>query len=262
MRWLLLVAIVSCSKGDGKVKQSPEAADAELQSGNADYIYNVYRLPDSNKINEWEEFSRLRFFTRIKLTDNGYPDTVRIAIGIDPDQDGEGVDNLEKMEEIRWVVKPIPVSPLSGLYILPSSQFPTEIGYDVYIHWDRANRQVSKAMLTININRETRRTSEEKLIFAEAEKMPYDQAKAKEMYLERKKFPPPAEQWSLMDMKAFDQLLRLYQLTGSPNEDLDFSEKDYLAGETADEKLKRLAGFADKVVDNFLKTDGVHTTDN
>lgn len=264
MRWLLLAVIISCSKTGGNVKQQPETSDAELESANIDYIYNVYQLADSDKQDEWDEFSRLRFFTRLKLTDNSYPDTVSIAIGIDPALDGEGVDNLEKMEKIRWVVKPLPVSPLPGLYILPSSAipFPMAVNYNVYFHWDHANRQVSKAILVVDINRETRTTTWEKLIFAEAERMPYDQAKAREMYLERKKLSPPAERWSMLDMKAFDQILRLYQLTGSPDEELaEFLEEENLVGETADEKLKRLAGYADKAVDNFLKTSGVHTTD-
>lgn len=261
MRWLLLAVVVSCSKGGGSVKQSPQSADAaEAELANVDYIYNVYKLSDSNKYDDWEEFSRLRFFTRLKLTDSGYPDTVRIALGIDPDQDGPGVDNLEEMEEIRWVVRPIPVIPLPGLYILQSSAISTTIDYNVYLYWDHANQQVTKAILAIRNNMATDRETK-KIIFAEAERLPYDQAKAKEMYLERKKLSPPAEQWSILDMTAFAQMLSLYQLTGSPDKDLEHLAEENLVGETADEKLKRLNSYADKVVDNFLNTSGVHATD-
>ena len=99
-------------------------------------------------------------------------------------------------------------------------------------------------------------------MFAEAERMPYDQATAKKMYLERKTPPSPADQWSILDMVAFDQMISLYQLTGSPEEDLELSEEESLVvGESAHEKLKRLAGLTDKVVDNFLKTSGVHATE-
>ena len=273
MRWLLLLVIVSCAKDGATSKQCCGSADATAES--ADYIYNVYHFSD-DLIQDWGETDQVRFFTRLKLTADGYPDTVHIAIVFDPDQDGEVGDGFKRMEKIRWVVRPIPITSLPGLYILPFTGFPHGLIYHVYMSWDHANRQVSKVMLAIDTTKRealwcTRTPNGEEdcqprkggMVFAEAERMPYDQAQAKSMYLERKTLPAPAEQWTILEMIAFDQMIRLYQLTGSPDENLNLPETtaESVFGDSADEHRQRLIGHADKVVNNFSNTfKGVHAT--
>lgn len=270
-----LVVIASCAKDGADSKQCCESADATAEAG-GDYIYNVYQFPDE-LIQDWGETNRARFFTRLKLTANGYPDTVHLAIALDPDQDGEVDDDNKELEKIRFVVKPLPIASLPGLYILPvPAWLATGSLYHVYMSWDHAKRQVNKVMLVIDTSERegewcTRTSTGERdcqprkggMVFAEAERKPYDQAQARSMYLERKTFPAPAEQWSLSDMVAFAQMIRLYQLTGSPNEDLKLLEttRKNVWGDSADEQRKRLIGYADKVVDNFSNTfKGVQAT--
>ena len=268
MRWLLLVVIVSCSKNGASSKQCGESAEAIAESNDADAIYNVYQFSDE-LIQDWGETNRARIFTRLKLTADGYPDTVHLAIALDPDQDGEVSDDHKKLESLRWVVRPIPITSLPGLYVLPWSSLP-RVGYDysVYMSWDHANRQVNKAMLVVDTTEReaqwcTRTQDGERdcqprkggMVFAEAERMPYDQAQARSMYLERATLPAPAEQWTMLEMVAFDQMLRLYQLTGSPDEDLKLPEtsKDSIFGDGSGERRKRLIGYSDEVVNNFTK---------
>ena len=270
MRWLLMVATVACANDNGTTKQKGESADATAEPDNATYIYNVYQFSD-DLIQDWGETNRARIFTRLKLTADGYPDTVHLAIALDPDQDGEVSD--DHRESLRWVVKPMPVVPLPGLYVLPFSSFPLKMGYHVYMSWDHANRQVGKVMLIIDIHEDkpqscrptsdgNQRCENRGLIFAEAERMPYDQAKARAMYLERKTLPSPAERWTILDMHAFGHLHELYRLTGSPTEELELENENmfFLGEESAGEKLKKLMSYADKIVDNFSKTSGVHAT--
>ena len=273
MRWLLLVVIFSCAKDGVICKQCSGSADANTaESGNVDYIYNVYQFSD-DLIQDWGETNRAKFFTRLELTTDGYPDTVHIAIAFGPDQNGEVSDARKETEKIRWVVRPIPITSLPGLYILPFfTAFP--MIYHVYMSWDHSKRQVSKVMLVIDsTGREaescTRTPDGQRdcqprkggMVFAEAERMPYDQAQARSMYLERKTLSAPAEQWTILEMVAFDQLIRLYQLIGSPDEDLKIPETTSVFGDSADEQLKKLIDYADKVVDTFSNTfKGVHAT--
>lgn len=256
MRWVLLFIIFSCNKDDGKTKQHwGDAADVKANKSD-DYIYNVYQF-SQELIQDWGETNRARLFTKLKLTANGYPDTVYIAISFDPDEDGEVGDHFKEMEKLRWAVKPMPIKPLPGLYVLPFTFFPLTVGYSVYLSWDHAGRQVGKVMLVIDSGDE-----EVRYVFAEAERMPYDQAEARAMYLERKTFPAPAAQWSILDLIAFHQLLRLYQLTGSPDEDLEIKEWESILNKESDGKnIERLMGYTDKVVKNFSNTSGIHATE-
>ena len=277
MRWLLLLAIIACSDSDGRTKECCESADAVGKTDNADYIYNVYQFSD-DLIQDWGETNKARIFTRLKLTADGYPDTVHLAIALDPFQAGgivrEVRDGKKILESLRWVVKPLPVVPLPGLYVLPFSAFPLKMGYHVYMSWDHTNRQVGKVMLVVDVHEEedqscrpispdgTQRCSKRGIVFAEAERMPYDQAKARAMYLERKVLPSPANQWTILDMHALGHLHELYRLTGSPTENLELEDENmfFLGEENAGEKLTKIMSYADKIIDNFSNISGVHST--
>lgn len=320
MRWLLLIILFACADDQGQVKENIVAdAAAESSSG----IYNVYQFPTDELSQLYHEtqygdedlkknLEAIKFLTRLQLTATGRPDAMHIVMDFSKllefyKNEMQEEYGLYNTKTIQIVAKPIPIKPLPSLYILSSIPFAPEIAdeanVNVYMSWNHDKKQIGKIKVALTLKIKECLSSECKLdpstnkrkcgcvdreinnidVILGMKKMPYDPKKAKDLYNSHNKFPFPADQYSILDMVAFYQLISFYQQTDpSSAKDLDFYKKDAptkFSGEKLDkiwkpatiiptpsfpdisrEKWEKLLEHADEVVENFSSTDGNHVS--
>lgn len=262
MRYLFLVIVsflaFSCNTSDdsevrgvlGGEREQGEDADAVATMDEENYIYGVFKLHENMDTGE------LSFLMRLKVTEDGYPETLAVKMSLG----GE----TNPLEQHLYVTKPIQIKPLAGIYALPSTYLWNS--FKVYAAWNHKKRQAEKVMLVITTTTCDRESGNngancevKSKNFVEIKQLEYNQQEAKKMFHSLKTLPAPATDWSVTDMEAFGDIIELYRISEPDIEDLPGGSGD---PETVSDKLKRILGYTEEAIENFKNTSGIKEANN